>query len=196
MFIAIEQNGNPKADTKINPLKFMMWTAIVSIIMMFAGLTSAYIVRQAEGNWLKLDIPTMFWFSSIAILISSGTFHMAIKAAKRNAYFRLNSFLIGTISLGIIFVICQFVAWKELYNSGIYLTGNSSGSFLFVITGLHAFHVLGGMFFLFLVLIMALQKKYHAFNLLHLELCATYWHFVGGLWIYLFLFLSYSHLTK
>lgn len=193
MFLTVQHNGIKKTDRRMDPLKFMLWIAIGGIIMMFAGFTSAYIVRQAEGNWLKFELPKMFWITTFVILISSITIQWAVKSVQKNDFYKLITALIATTLLGLIFLLGQITAWQELHNTGIFLNGNPSGSFLYILTGLHALHLLGGVFLLLIVLVGSLQKKYNSDNTLHVELCATYWHFLDGLWIYLFLFLLYSN---
>jgi len=173
----------------------LLWTGIVAIIMMFAGLTSAYIVRQAEGNWVHFSLPNLFYVTTLIILGSSATMMWAVKSAKADQLDRLSKALLSTTILGIGFVIGQYYAWQELFSGGIYLNGNPSGSFLYIITGLHAAHVLLGLFFLLIVLGMSYKKKLEAKKIFYVELLTTYWHFMGGLWIYLFLFLLFNHLN-
>jgi cytochrome c oxidase subunit III len=180
----------------VHPLKFLTWMIIVSVVMIFASLTSAYIVRKGDGNWLEFDLPGMLWANTIIIVLSSITLHWAYFSAKKDNIQNLRIGLLLTTILGILFVIGQVLAWQKLVDAGVYFAGessNASGSFLYVFTGLHAAHLLGGMIYLFIVNIDALRFKIHSKNLLRLEMCATYWHFMDALWIYLFLFLLVSH---
>ncbi|MBA2582027.1 MAG: cytochrome c oxidase subunit 3 [Bacteroidetes bacterium] len=170
--------------------KTLLWVGLVSIIMMFAGLTSAYIVRMAEGNWQDFALPQMFYFSTAVLLLSSITMNMAMSAAKRDDMARVKSFIWLTFVLGVAFVGFQFSGWKDLISQDIYFSGgNASGSYLYVLSGLHLAHVLGGLAALLITGVRALYNIYHSKNLLGLQLCSIYWHFLDFLWIYLFLFL-------
>ena len=173
--------------------KQLLWIGIGSIVMFFAGLTSAYIVRKAEGNWLEFDIPIWFTFSTITVIISSFSLWFALKNIKQNK--SATEFLIATLLLGFIFTYSQIQGWKDLVSQGVYLTGegsNPSGSFLYVITLAHLFHLIGGILALFITTIKSKLNIYSKDNYLGIELISIYWHFIGLLWLYLFLFFSYS----
>ena len=173
--------------------KQLLWIGIGSIVMFFAGLTSAYIVRKAEGNWLEFDIPIWFTFSTITVIISSFSLWFALKNIKQNK--SATEFLIATLLLGFIFTYSQIQGWKDLVSQGVYLTGegsNPSGSFLYVITLAHLFHLIGGILALFITTIKSKLNIYSKDNYLGMELISIYWHFIGLLWLYLFLFFSYS----
>lgn len=175
--------------TGIPTAKILLWIAIVSMIMLFAGLTSAYIVRQAEGNWVRFELPEAFYVSTLVILASSATLHWAYRSAAKNNPAGLRTGLMMTLGLGLAFCFTQFMGWSELVQSEIFFTGNPSGSFLYVITGLHLVHLAGGILYLILVTARFLKGVYHTENKLPLQLLSTYWHFLDGLWLYLFIFL-------
>jgi cytochrome c oxidase subunit III len=181
-------------DARQKTAKPLLWIGIVSIVMLFAGLTSAYIVRADNGNWLLFNLPDMFYISTALILTSSITLFAALQAAKKNNYGMTTAGVLATFILGIAFCFTQFAGWSELYAKGVVFAGkysNASGSFLYVLTGLHMAHLAGGLIALLVTLVNALRKKYNAENLLGLELCSIYWHFLDILWVYLFLFLYY-----
>ncbi len=179
----------PKKPLAMHPKKFAMWLFVASVGMLFAALTSAYIVRQAEGNWLFFNLPvTLFWTSGI-ILASSVTMQMAYWAAKKDRLDRVKYLVAATAGLGLIFLIGQVMAWKELVAQNVYFVGNPSGSFLYVLTGLHGLHIVSAMVYLAIVLVSAYRFKIHSRSLAQIEMCTTYWHFLGGLWLYLFIFL-------
>lgn len=182
----VEETKQPLA---MNPKKFAMWLFIVTVIMVFGALTSAYIVRQAEGNWTFFDLPQLFWVNTVIIIVSSLTMHWAYRSAKKDNLESVKIATIITTILGLAFMIGQFLAWKDLVSNKIYLVGNPSGSFVYIISGLHGLHVVGGVVFLLILLSSALRFKVHSKSLNQIEMCATYWHFLGGLWLYLFLFL-------
>jgi cytochrome c oxidase subunit 3 len=183
--------------------RFTMWLAIASISMAFAGFTSAFLVRKAAGQWVNFSMPASFFTSTILLVLSSVTIHAAHVANKKENKFLLISGLASTIVLGALFCFYQFTGWQELLNSGIYLDGNPSGSFFYVITGTHFAHLAGGIVFLLIAFIRTLWKfVYKSQNSTYMDnneksrlwirtdLLSMYWHFMDVLWIYLFVFLS------
>lgn len=188
---------------KIHPQKFMLWVAIGSMSMAFAGLTSAYVVRQAEGNWRYFNLPLVFWFSTVAILISSGTMMMGVKAFKNRQMAKFRALISVTLLLGIIFGVLQYAGFYQLYHqvqqiringqvlneaSTVRLDGNPSESFLFTIAGLHLAHLLGGIIALLIVFFRAFRSRVKTYSATGLEIVSCYWHFVDVLWLYLFIF--------
>jgi cytochrome c oxidase subunit 3 len=173
----------------MHPKKFALWLFIVSIVMIFAALTSAYIVRQGQGNWFEFDLPSIFWINSGIIFLSSVTMHMAYLSAKRNNLEWVKIFMALTTLLGVLFLVMQFYAWDELKKMEVYFVGNPSGSFLYVFTGVHGFHLVTGLIFLIVILVATFRYKVHSRNMVQMEMCATYWHFLDGLWLYLFMFI-------
>lgn len=177
--------------TGIPTSKMLLWIGIVSMIMAFAGLTSAYLVRKAEGNWIEFNLPRAFTVSTILLLVSSVTMHLAYNAVKKNHFQNAKTFAIATLGLGLAFVFSQFYGWTVLVDNGIFFVGNPSGSFLYVLTGLHVAHLVGGILALIIVSVKIIQEKYDSENHLGMELCTTFWHFLDLLWIYLFVFVAY-----
>ena len=160
--------------------------------MFFAGLTSAYVVRKPQGNWVEFVVPDWFLYSTIIIVISS----LLLFAAKKRIYIQKASskLVFGTFFLGLVFSYFQFRGWQELTNQGVFLTGegsNVSGSFLYVITLAHLVHLIGGLVAILFAAINISQDKYSPEDCLGFDLTSIYWHFVGLLWIYLFFFLKY-----
>jgi cytochrome c oxidase subunit 3 len=173
---------------KIHPHKFTLWIALGSIIMMFAGLTSAYIVKRNQGNWQEFRIPTEFYYSTLVILVSSLTMQMALKAFKERSMLQYRRMMVVTAVLGIGFAVMQWLGFGHLYREGIKLTGNVSGSFLFVISGLHIAHVLGGVIALVVMVLKNFLSKKRTYSTIGIEVVSVYWHFVDVLWLYLFVF--------
>jgi cytochrome c oxidase subunit III len=173
---------------KIHPHKFTLWVALGSIIMMFAGLTSAYIVKRDQPGWTTFRIPRAFWYSTATILISSLTIQLAQKAFKDREMLRYRQFLSVTTVLGIVFVALQWVGFTQIWETGITFKGSGGGQFLYVIAGLHAAHVLGGIVALAIMMFKAFASKVRSYSPVPVELMTTYWHFVDVLWIYLFIF--------
>lgn len=185
------QNDSPKQmpTRKVNPQKFAMWFAIGSITLTFAGFTSAYLVRQGQGMWESFEMPAIFYYSTVAILLSSLTYLLGLKAFKKAQYSNYNAMMLIALALGITFMVLQFMGFKELYAQNIRINGNVSNSFFFVIAGAHLLHILGGVVALLVVLIrnavIAKEKR----KAIGLEILGTYWHFIDILWLYLFVFL-------
>ncbi|TVP50986.1 MAG: cytochrome oxidase subunit III [Mongoliibacter sp.] len=177
----------------MHPKKFALWLFIVTVVMIFASLTSAYIVRQAEGNWLEFELPDIFYYTTGIIVLSSITLHYAYFAATKDNLAKVRAGMILTSVLGLIFLIGQWYSWTALVDRDVFFVGNPAGSFLYVFTGLHALHLVSGVIFLIIVLISSFRYKVHSKNLDTMEMCVTYWHFLGGLWIYLFMFLLLNH---
>lgn len=184
--------------------RFALWLGIASMVMMFAGLTSAYIVKKADtDSWTNFVIPSIFFVSTGLIVLSSVTMHMGLLSFKQNNLKRYRTWLWATFTLGAGFVALQVVGWIQLVDAGILLTEEVSGSFFYVISGTHAVHAIGGLVIL-LVSMVGIHRKLKdpVYDLtmeispkrkFRVELVATYWHFVDALWIYLFLFLLYNH---
>lgn len=177
---------------KSHPYQFYLWGGLGSIVMMFAGLTSAYIVKKSQANWLDFDLPNIFLVSTGVILLSSFTIQMAVKKFKEQNENQYRGFLAITAIFGILFIVLQIQGFMQLEANSIALTGarsNSAASFLFVITGLHLLHVIGGVIALIVVNLKAFSAKIDKNNDLPVKLISSYWHFVDILWVYLFVFL-------
>ncbi|HAR20497.1 MAG TPA: cytochrome oxidase subunit III [Cytophagales bacterium] len=184
---SVEDNG---VSLSMNPKKFILWLFIVSIVMIFVSLTSAYIVRQAEGNWKLFELPSIFLYSTIVLLMSSATMHWGYVNAKNDELQKLKIAIGSSLFLGILFLWMQMEGWKELVSNNIFFSfSNPSEAFLYVLTGLHAFHLVSGLIFIIIVLISSFKHNIHAKNLAQYEICLTYWHFLDGLWLYLYIFL-------
>jgi len=173
---------------KIHPHKFTLWIAIGSIIMMFAGLTSAYIVKSNQASWQPIVIPKLLWYSTAVILLSSLTVQVALRSFKDREMNRYRMMIAVTTILGVLFVALQYLGFKELWNAGVTFRGSSAGQFLYVIAGLHALHVIGGVVALIVTFIKAFFGATKHYSSVPVELVSTYWHFVDVLWIYLFVF--------
>jgi len=182
----------PQETLSMHPKKFALWLFIVSIIMIFAAMSSAYIVRKGDGNWLEFELPQVFWTSSVIILLSSITMQWAYHSAKKDNLGMLKMAVLITFVLGIGFIVAQYIGWQDLQQRRIWLGGgmsNPSGSFLYVMTGLHIFHLVTDIVFLLLVVIAAFRDEIHSKAMTRMDMCTTYWHFLDFLWIYLFAFL-------
>jgi cytochrome c oxidase subunit 3 len=197
------ENTGAKERRKIHPQKFMMWVAMASISMAFAGLTSGYMVREAQGNWRYYTLPQIFWYSTIPIVVSSFTIILGIRAFKNREIPKFRSMIAITLLLGIVFGLMQIGGFYQLYHqlqhvringqvlnetSTVRVNGNPSESLLFIIAGLHLAHLLGGIIALVIVFFRAFRTNVKTYSATGLEITATYWHFVDVLWLYLFVF--------
>jgi len=183
-----------KQAQKLHPHKFLMWVAIGSLCMMFAGLTSAYIVKKSQDNVINVALPSVFWISTMVILFSSVTMQIAVKSIKAKEMQRYRIMLGITALLGVIFALLQVYGFKYLQNHGVKLVGRNSNpgaSFLLVIIGLHSLHVLGGVIGLIIMYLKLYFSKIRNYSSVPVEVMATYWHFVDVLWIYLLFFLMF-----
>ena len=174
---------------KIHPHKFTLWVGIGSILMMFAGLTSAYIVKRNQAGWVTFDLPVAFWYSTAAIVASSLVLMTALRAFRERAMSRYRMLMAGTLILGVLFIAMQILGFKQLWALGVTLQANVSYSFLYVIVGLHAVHVIGGVIALAVMSLKAFSSRLKSYSVVPVEVMSTYWHFVDVLWLYLLVFL-------
>ena len=178
----------------MHPYKFTLLLAMGSIVMMFAGFTSAYVVKSNQANWLEFKLPPVFWYSTIVILASSLTIYLAEKAHKARKMANYRALVTITAILGLGFVALQWMGFMYLEANGVKIIGsgsNVSASFLGVITGVHMVHVLGGVVVLLVLFFKAFFGQKKTYSSLSIEMAGIYWHFVDVLWIYLFIFFNY-----
>jgi cytochrome c oxidase subunit III len=176
---------------KIHPHKFTLWVAMASIIMMFAGLTSAYIVKSSEPKWTTLEMPIIFWYSTAVMLLSSLTVQLSLTAFKNREMGKYRKLITITAMLGVLFVVLQIAGFYTLWNTGITLKGSGAAQFMYVIFSLHALHVVGGVIALLFMFLKAFSSSIRNYNSVPVEVVSTYWHFVDALWIYLFIFFMF-----
>ncbi len=174
----------------IHPAKFGLWLFIAASMMLFAAFTSAYIVRSSGGDWVGFGIPAVMWFGTAALVLSSVTIHFALKSVRAGKTDTFKKALLLSVLLGAIFIAGQFIGWSHLRESGLYLDTNASSAFFYMITVTHIVHLIGGIIALTFVTVKGLLGSYDNQNHLGVELCSTYWHFLGALWVYLILFLN------
>lgn len=184
------KHTNDEREPGIEPKKFVLWLMLVSSTMLFAAFTSAVIVRRGDGNWTVFELPQMFLYSSIIIAISSLFMQWALSSAKKNKITELKISLSITFILGVIFILAQIEGWSQMVEQSVHFSfANPSGSFVYVITGVHLAHIVVGLGYLLVIFIKTLQHKIHKENLRGIAMCRTFWHFIGIVWIYLYVFL-------
>ncbi len=182
-------------EKKIRAKKMMLWFGIASLIMSFAGWTSAYVVSSTREDWLQdFQLPNAFIVSTIFIIVSSLTFILAKNAIKKDNRSQTTLFLVATLLLGLFFIYNQFRGFQEIIDAGYNFTGPTSNvtmSYIYLIAVVHILHVVVAIISLLVVIYNHFKQRYSAQNLLGLELAETFWHFVDILWLYLFLFLYF-----
>jgi len=179
-----------------HPKRVVLILLIFSIVMMFAAFTSGYIVRRDEGNWREFELPASLLINSIIIALSSATMQWAFISARKDEISRLKIGLGLTLALGLAFLVGQYHTFGDLVDGRTFFGGadaNPSGSFVYVLMGVHAFHLITGLVFLAVVLRRALNYQVHSRAMLSIGNATLYWHFLGGLWLYLYLFLLLNH---
>jgi len=171
--------------------KPMLWVSMISMVMFFAGLTSAYVISMRRDDWVTFELPDAFYISTVLIILSSITISISQRLIKKSKRELSIAFLLITFVLGIAFVWQQYAGFEDLRNAGLFFTGPTSTvstSFIIGITLMHAFHVFAGIIVLLVVIYNHFKYKYTSDDLLGFELGAIFWHFVDVLWIYLFFF--------
>ncbi len=175
--------------------KMMLWFGIISLIMSFAGWTSAFVVSSSRPDWLKdFVLPSAFIISTVVIIISSITFILAKRALKSGNHKATMLCLFATLILGVVFIFNQFSGFQQIIDLGYNFTGPTSNvtmSYIYLIAIVHILHVVVGLICLLVVIYNHFKQKYSAENMLGFELAATFWHFIDILWVYLFLFLYF-----
>ncbi|MGB2257130.1 MAG: cytochrome c oxidase subunit 3 [Flavobacteriaceae bacterium] len=175
--------------------KMMLWFGIVSLIMSFGGLTSAFIVSSSREDWLNdFELPTAFFISTIIITFSSLVFIAAKKALLKEKYLLSQSLVLGVFVLGLAFIYNQFLGFNELIISGYNFTGPTSNitmSYIYIIAVAHILHVIAGLISLAVVIVNHFKKQYTPASKLGFDIASTFWHFIDLLWVYLFLFLYF-----
>lgn len=186
------KNSFEQDRLNLRPKKFLMWLFIITSFMLFAALTSGYIVYTAgdPSRGIKMILPRIFTYSTAVIAVSSVTMHLAYRAARQLKFLQQKVYLIITIFLGLVFFTLQLQAWKGFIESGVYFVNpNASQSFLYVLTGAHLLHVVAGLIALSSALIGKIRNIPQVRNVFRMEQASIFWHFLDILWIYLFVFL-------
>ncbi|MEZ4803928.1 MAG: cytochrome c oxidase subunit 3 [Bacteroidia bacterium] len=183
-----------------NEKTFIVWLFIVASSMLFIAFSSAYWVHMSDGvknnAWLKFDLPIQFWISAGIVIVSSIFMQLAYRAAGKDDVYKVPSLLSITFLLGIAFTISQVYAYFALMDMGLFLSNNEAGeisaSFVYVISGAHLLHIVGGLILLLVGIVKASRLEIHKKNMIFINVCKTYWHFLGIVWIFLILFLYFA----
>jgi cytochrome c oxidase subunit 3 len=184
--------GEPDSSFPVSAKQIATWLLMTGIAMLFAGLTSAYVVLRGVPTWEKIPLPPLVWVNTLILMASSGTLELARRAVKTDKTSALRQWLGVTAVFGIAFVSGQIVLWRQMTASGVLLTSTLHSSFFYVLSGIHAVHILGGLIALTTVSVKAWSGRLSSISFEPLRLCATYWHFMGGVWLYLLLLLVFA----
>jgi cytochrome c oxidase subunit III len=185
-------SGDSPSSFPVSKEQIGLWVLLTGIIMLFAGLTSAYIVLRGVPTWQNIQLPSLLWPNTVVLLLSSATIELARRAVRKDQIANMNRWIGISALLGVIFIVGQLAAWRQLVNAGVYLPSTLQSGFFYILTGLHGLHITGGIVALGLVMSTAFANRLNAFSHQPLRLCATYWHFMDALWIYLFVLLLLS----
>lgn len=173
---------------------------MASIIMFFAITTSALLVKKGDiVSWEQFKLPSIFYLSTIILIGSSALMHYSTNLYKKSKFSLSKIVMILSILGSILFIYSQYIGFNKLTEIGMPLAGNASGSFVWVIVGAHALHIMGGLIFSFIILSKSYLGKTKQTNevnpkrLLSLELLTIYWHFIDFIWIYLFIFFYFNY---
>ncbi|MGA8184473.1 MAG: cytochrome c oxidase subunit 3 [Terriglobia bacterium] len=191
-----DSGGRGKRGPSNTPLpqgayKIAIWIAIVSIAMLFLALTVVMVARAEESSaWIHTITPPLLYFNTLVLLASSYTLEISRRALKREAANQFVRWLYVTTGLGITFIAGQLIAWRELAAQGIYITTNPSSGFLYLLTAAHGLHLLGGILALCYLAFTTRKIISNPRKRIAVDITATYWHFMDGLWIYLLILLA------
>ncbi len=179
------------APSRIQALKFGLWIGMASIVMLFGAMTSAYLVRKPAGNWYEFKLPVEFFYSTIIIVLSSLLLEICFRKLRNRQEKAYKQFLFFSFIAGISFIICQGIAFSSMIKQGLFIDLNVSISFIYVIAGMHALHLFGGLiaFIISIMIAFATDFEVSEMRILKFDLLRQYWHFIGILWIYLLVFL-------
>lgn len=181
-------------EKRIRSRKMMLWFGIISMAMMFAGLTSAFVVSRNREDWVSFDLPQAFLWSTLVIIISSISLVLAKRAIRSGNRSAASGLMLLTLGLGIVFIYLQFEGFGQIINQGYYFTGSAStvtSSFIYLLVLAHIVHIAAGLIVLLVLIYNHFKQRYKPGQMLGLELGATFWHFVDFLWLYLYLFLYF-----
>ncbi len=178
--------GGAEARAQLPPARIAVWLLVGTITILFAAFTSTYLARRGEADWSVGPLPPILWVNTLVLLLSSLSLQAVRRSGRRGSLVGIRRGLAAATALGLLFLVGQLVAWRQLVGAGIYLTGNPHSAFFYLLTGMHGVHLVGGIAALGYALLVARRTADVARALEVVEPTATYWHFVDGLWLYVF----------
>lgn len=181
--------GDSGSSFPISRAHLAMWILLTAVIMLFAGLSSAFIVLRGVPQWQNITLPRLVWVSTLILVASSVAIEFARSAVRKDQNGAVKQWLSICGILGFGFLAGQFAVWRQLVKAGVYLSTTLHSGFFYVLTGLHAVHLAGGLVGLVLVLQKAFGDQLTSANHESLKVWALYWHFMDIIWLYCFLLL-------
>ena len=189
----MKENSVPKI-LRMNPKVFLIWIFMISISMIFVSLISAYIVKKGEPGGFNVDLPSMFYYSTVVVILSSVFKQLSYFSTKKDDFKTQKLYLLGSFVTGVFFLLFQYYGWVQLVEGGVFFVGHPDGSFIYVLSGVHAFHLISGLIFILYIYNSAINLNVHSKNLLSIEMSTTYWHFLAAMWVYLFITLYFYNI--
>ena len=193
-----EKKYNEYDNYAFHPYNVLLTLLLFGITALFLSFSTAFIYSRVQSELPPIKLPSIFIFNTLILIGSSATMVWAKKTYEEDNTQRYQQALLATILLSLLFPILQFIGWRSLFQQDIFFNSDNSASYLYVISGLHFAHVIGGLPFLGLFLHQAYKQMTEPINVLiyfsdpekklKLRLLTVYWHFIDGLWIYLVLF--------
>ena len=181
--------GGEEGALPFDTARVGLWVLLGSLTMLFAAFTSAFLVRRAGSDWVPLAVPSVLWINTAVLLLSSATMELGRRSFQTWRPLAFRKWMSVTFLAGALFLGGQLLAWHQLAAQGIFLHSNPHSSFFYVLTGVHAVHVIAGVLVLLYVLVQAWRYRLTPWVSSAPALCATYWHFVDAVWIYVFIVL-------
>jgi cytochrome c oxidase subunit III len=179
----------PSGGSSVNRYKTGISLGIVSILMFFMALVSAFLVRKGTSNdWIPVHLPVLIWINTAVLLASSATLEVARERLARLDMRAFRKIWLATTALGILFLIGQIFVWKQLAAQGIFIASNPASSFFYIFTGAHGIHLLGGVGALVFVAMRKVEARGVSLAMAA-EVTGYYWHFMDGLWVFLLMIL-------
>lgn len=168
-------------------LKLALWMFLATVTMLFAAFTSAYIVRRSGTDWRHMALPSILWLNTLVLGMSSVAVEFAHGQGARGRWSAATSAMLIAVALGIAFLLGQFVAWRQLAAAGVYLPTNPYSAFFFMMTGVHAVHIVAALAVLAWGSVVTMRasrqpRGWHG----RMSLCRTFWHYLGAVWVFLF----------
>lgn len=180
-----------ETSRRVSSAQLALFAILATVAMLFAGFASAYLVRRASADWQQEYLPPILRVNTIVLVASSIALELAQRARRKGELSRMKSWIAAGAALGLVFLAGQIVAWRQLAAEGVFLSTSPYSSFFYVLTGIHGLHLLGGMLALAIVVARLSRIRQSSAGADALDVCATYWHFVGGVWLFLYLLMLY-----
>lgn len=179
-------------DRRHDTVRLGLWMFLATVTMLFAAFTSAYVVRRSGPDWHRLALPSVLWLNAAVLAASSAALEVAARAGARRKAVWTGAAFAAALALGVGFLAGQIVAWRQLMAVGVYLPTNPYSSFFFMMTGAHALHVIAALAVLAWGAWISWRETARLDPLrwaLVMSICRTFWHFLGGVWLFLLLVL-------